>query len=62
MNWTSSAGLISDIIGVLLLFKYGLPSKVEHSGGSIEVEEDTDQEFVMMKIKNRRERRSVKTS
>ena len=35
MNWTSSIGLVSDIIGVLLLFKYGLPSKVEESSGSI---------------------------
>ncbi len=29
MNWFSSIGLVLDIIGVLLLFKYGLPSKVQ---------------------------------
>jgi hypothetical protein len=29
MNYWSSAGLILDIIGVLIVFYYGLPSKVK---------------------------------
>lgn len=30
---TSQWGLISDIIGVLLLFRFGLPSKIESENG-----------------------------
>lgn len=29
INIVSSIGLISDIVGVLILFVYGLPSKIE---------------------------------
>ncbi len=40
----SLLGLIFDIIGVLMLFKYGLPSKLkEHSGGLL-LEENPKQE------------------
>jgi hypothetical protein len=32
-NWFNIIGLILDIVGVLLLFKYGLPSKIEDAEG-----------------------------
>lgn len=32
MNYINSLGLIFDIIGVLILFKYGLPSNVSKNG------------------------------
>ncbi len=31
----SSVGLILDIVGVILLFKYGLPADVREKGGTI---------------------------
>ena len=46
-------GLIFDIIGVLMLFQYGLPSKFETSGDLIGLEESTDDELEREK-KNRR--------
>ena len=39
MNWYSTIGLLFDIFGVLLLFQYGLPSKIEEGSGSISLEE-----------------------
>jgi hypothetical protein len=35
MNLISSIGLIADILGVLLLFKYGLPSMIKEHGGGV---------------------------
>ena len=43
-NWLSAVGLILDIIGVLLLFAFGLPSKIELSGGGIAKEETREEE------------------
>jgi hypothetical protein len=40
VNWPSTIGLILDIAGVLLLFMYGLPSKLREHGGAILSEED----------------------
>jgi hypothetical protein len=48
----SSVGLILDIIGVLLLFKYGLPSKV--SSAPIRVLEESTMEEQQRIIKNRK--------
>ncbi len=44
INWWSTIGLIADMIGVYLLFKYGLPSKIEESSGSIGLEESVEAE------------------
>ena len=43
-NIINSVGLLFDILGVILLFKYGLPSKV-HTPPAIALEQDlTDEE------------------
>lgn len=44
INWWSSVGLILDIIGVLMLFEYGLPSKLRERGGSLSLEESSEDE------------------
>ncbi len=44
MNLVSSIGLVFDIIGVLILFKYGLPSKIQNHKGSIIREEGKEEE------------------
>jgi len=41
MNYFSTFGLILDIFGVLLLFRYGLPSKV-NTGDTISIESGTE--------------------
>jgi hypothetical protein len=46
-------GLIFDIIGVFMLFLYGLPSRIEPSGDLLGLEESTDEELKREK-KNRR--------
>ncbi len=33
-NWLTVIGLITDIIGVIMLFIYGLPSKVKEKGSA----------------------------
>jgi hypothetical protein len=43
--WFSVAGLFLDIIGALLLFEYGLPSKVKEEAGDFIVDGVTDQEL-----------------
>ncbi len=43
MNIISSLGLVSDIIGILILFKYGLPSKIREHGGTLLVGETDEQ-------------------
>jgi hypothetical protein len=40
----SIIGLIFDIFGVLILFKYGLPSKLKEHGGGLLFEENSDEE------------------
>jgi hypothetical protein len=49
----NSIGLIFDMIGVLLLFKYGLPSKVLEGGygGYITEQPDKDEEAKYKKYK-----------
>jgi hypothetical protein len=48
MNIVSSLGLISDIIGGLLLFKFGLPSKLKENGGIIPLEEKPEDEAIRL--------------
>jgi hypothetical protein len=43
INWFSTIGLILDIIGVLMLFKYGLPSKIS-DGDTLGIEESKEEE------------------
>ncbi len=45
-------GLILDFIGVILLFYFGLPSKIKEHGGSILIEESNADEL----IRNRSEK------
>lgn len=40
----SAIGLIFDIVGVLILFKYGLPSKLKEHGGGLLLEENSEDE------------------
>ena len=42
----SSIGLFLDIIGVIMLFKYGLPSEVSKEGNVMIVLEQTDDEQI----------------
>ncbi len=36
INWWSTTGLVFDLAGVMVLFEYGLPSKVrQHIGGRL---------------------------
>ncbi len=58
MNIFSSIGLIADILGVLFLFKYGLPSKIKEHGGSILLEENSETEKERIKYNNKIERRA----
>ena len=58
MNWFSSAGLILDIIGILFLFEYGLPSKIKEHGGSILMEENNEDEMDRDAKNNKIRRRS----
>ena len=52
MKTLTIIGLIFDIIGVLMLFQYGLPSRFEPSSDSIVIEESIDDELKRNK-KNR---------
>jgi hypothetical protein len=38
----NTIGLTLDILGVLLLFKFGLPSEVRKDGGNVMLFQDTD--------------------
>ncbi len=49
MNLISSIGLILDMIGVLLLFKYGLPSKISEGEG-LTIDESEEAETKRNKI------------
>ncbi|MBC7557527.1 MAG: hypothetical protein H7195_11265 [Chryseobacterium sp.] len=45
-NLINSIGLVFDIIGVILLFKYGLPSEVSKTGAIGLIMEQTDESEV----------------
>lgn len=45
-NTINSIGLIFDIIGVLLLFKYGVPSEINSTGSITLILEQVDQEEI----------------
>jgi hypothetical protein len=45
-NQINSIGLIFDIIGVLILFKFGLPSEVSKTGSISIIAEQTDEDEV----------------
>lgn len=49
LNLYSSLGLIIDIIGVIFIFRYGLPSKVNDHGGGIGVVETDENKANRMK-------------
>lgn len=40
-DYINTAGLVLDIVGVVLLYRFGLPSDVEHPDSGIAVEWDT---------------------
>lgn len=42
----NTIGLVFDIMGVILLFKYGLPSNVRKDGGNVMLFQDTNQEEI----------------
>jgi hypothetical protein len=50
----SQYGLVSDIIGVILLFKYGFPSKIKSPLGVRIVGEISDEESKRVNKSNRR--------
>jgi hypothetical protein len=41
-GWWSTAGLVLSLIGVLLLFRYGMPYRVRTGGSSIYVSSSSD--------------------
>jgi len=46
INWLASIGLVLDIIGAIILFMYGLPSKAKSHGGALILEENpSDKKF-----------------
>jgi hypothetical protein len=53
MNIPSSLGLVSDIIGVVIIFIHGLPSKVDEMGGVLLLGENPKDEQIR-KNKNKR--------
>jgi hypothetical protein len=44
-NWLTVIGLVLDIIGVIMVFKYGLPSRVKEKGSAFGGTETSDQEL-----------------
>lgn len=54
----SAFGLILDIVGVLILFKYGLPSKVKEHGGGLLLEENSEEEKLRISDNNKITRRA----
>lgn len=42
-TWVSSAGLFSDLVGVILIWRYGLPEAVSRKGASYYMLEETDE-------------------
>jgi hypothetical protein len=44
-NWLTIIGLVLDIIGVIMVFKYGLPSRVKEKGSAFGGTETSDQEL-----------------
>jgi hypothetical protein len=45
-GWWSTVGLVLSLIGVLLLFRYGMPYRVRTAGESYELREGTDEEVL----------------
>jgi hypothetical protein len=43
-GWWSTVGLVVSLIGVLLLFRYGMPYRVRSAGESYELREGIDEE------------------
>lgn len=43
--WINIIGLCFDIVGVIMLFKYGLPSKVQENADSLSLEESSQKEY-----------------
>lgn len=41
--WVASAGLVLDIIGVLLLWRFGLPESISRTGAQHMILEQTDE-------------------
>lgn len=44
MNMISSIGLLADIVGVIIIFINGLPSKVKEHGGALILDEGSEKE------------------
>jgi hypothetical protein len=42
VRWFSVAGLVLDIIGVVMLFRYGLPAEISRSGAQAITTEQAD--------------------
>lgn len=52
-QYLNIAGLLFDLAGVFVLFEFGLPSKVQESGGSITIEETGESELKREKFNKR---------
>lgn len=61
INWFSAIGIILDFIGVLLLFKYGLPSPIKLESEGLEAESYKDDELEDIRTENRKIRRRAYT-
>ncbi len=54
----SASGLILDIVGILFLFKYGLPSLIKEHGGGLLLEENSEEEKTRIADNNKITRRA----
>jgi hypothetical protein len=45
-NIVNIGGLVANLVGVVLLFRYGMPFRVRTSGASYELREEVDQTAV----------------
>ncbi|HEV7330044.1 MAG TPA: hypothetical protein VGN63_03305 [Flavisolibacter sp.] len=54
INWFAASGLILDLAGVLLLFQFGLPSKVELDVRFLNVGNPNSENSKRIKRKNKR--------
>jgi hypothetical protein len=54
INFFSALGLLLDFIGVLILFKYGLPSKIKTLDNCLDAGDLTDAEKEQILLMNRK--------
>lgn len=51
IKWFSPIGLLLDIIGAILIYKYGLPEEVSRSGTTVIIMEQEDEDEKLKALK-----------